>query len=176
MISAADSVELAVLERSGEIESRHLGAAVLLDADGSILDSLGDPTALIYPRSAIKPLQATAVLGTGLALEGEELVLAAASHQGTPAHVAVVERMLASAGLDESALQCPLDWPLDPAARHAADGPRRITMNCSGKHAGFLAASVQNGWTTADYLDPAHPIQRAVAATIADYASEAITH
>jgi L-asparaginase II len=176
MIDAAGSVELAVLERSGEIESRHLGAAVLLDADGSILDSLGDPAALIYPRSAVKPLQATAVLGTGLALQGEELVLAAASHQGTPAHVAVVERILASAGLDESALQCPLDWPLDGVARHDADGPRRITMNCSGKHAAFLAASVHSGWSTADYLDPAHPMQRAVATTIADYAGEPVAH
>lgn len=176
MISAAGSVELAVLERSGEIESRHLGAAVLLDADGSILDALGDPTALIYPRSAVKPLQATAVLATGLELAGEELVLAASSHQGTPAHVAVVERMLASAGLDESALQCPLDWPLDAAARHAADGPRRITMNCSGKHASFLAACVHSGWSTDDYLDPAHPMQRAVATTIADYAGEAVAH
>ncbi len=176
MIGVADSVELAVVERSGEIESRHLGAAVLLDADGSILDSLGDPSALIYPRSAVKPLQATAVLRTGLALEGEELVLAAASHAGTPDHVAVVERMLVSAGLDDAALQCPLDWPLDSAARHAADGPRRVTMNCSGKHAAFLAASVHSGWSTADYLDPAHPMQRAVATTIADYAGEAVAH
>ena len=181
MIGPADSVELAVLERSGEIESRHLGAAVLLDADGSILDSLGDPAALIYPRSAVKPLQATAVLGTGLALEGEELVLAAASHAGTPAHVAVVERMLASAGLDENALQCPLDWPLDGAARSVAGAPggpgrRRITMNCSGKHAAFLAASVNAGWTTADYLDPSHPMQRAVAATIGEFAGETVSH
>jgi L-asparaginase II len=176
MIGPADSVELAVLERSGEIESRHLGAAVLVDADGSILDALGDPSALIYPRSAVKPLQATAVLGTGLALEGEQLVLAAASHAGTPAHVAVVERMLASAGLDESALQCPADWPLDGAARHDATSPRRLTMNCSGKHASFLAAAVHAGWSTADYLDPAHPMQRIIAATIADYAGESVSH
>lgn len=181
MIGAADSVELAVLERSGEIESRHLGAAVLVDADGSILDSLGDPAALIYPRSAVKPLQATAVLGTGLPLEGEQLVLATASHAGTPAHIAVVERMLASAGLDENALQCPADWPLDKAARAAATppagpGPRTVTMNCSGKHASFLAASVHSGWSTADYLDPAHPMQRAVAATVSDYAGEHITY
>jgi L-asparaginase II len=181
MIGLADSVELAVLERSGEIESRHLGAAVLVDADGSILDALGDPSALIFPRSAVKPLQATAVLGTGLPLAGEELVLAAASHAGTPAHVAVVERMLASAGLDEGALQCPADWPLDGAARAAVTppagpGPRRITMNCSGKHASFLAASVHAGWSTADYLEPAHPMQQAVATTIAEYAGERIAH
>jgi len=181
MIGLAESVELAVLERSGEIESRHFGAAVLLDADGSLLDSLGDPAALIYPRSAVKPLQATAVLGTGLALEGEQLALAASSHAGTPAHVAVVERILAAAGLDESALQCPAGWPLDGAARAAVTppagpGPRRITMNCSGKHASFLAASVHAGWSTADYLDPSHPMQQAVAATIADYAGETVTH
>ncbi len=176
MIGLHDAVELAVVERSGEIESRHLGTAVLVDADGSILDALGDPTALIFPRSAVKPLQATAVLGTGLPLEGEELVLAAASHAGTPEHVAVVERMLASAGLDESALQCPADWPLDAAARHAVQAPRRITMNCSGKHAGFLAASVQSGWSIADYLDPGHPMQQAVAATLTEYAGERIAH
>ena len=179
MIDAAGSVELAVLERSGEIESRHLGAAVLLDADGSILDSLGDPAALIYPRSAVKPLQATAVLGTGLQLDGEELVLAAASHAGTPAHVAVVERMLASAGLDESALQCPARLAARrpvPIGRRRPGGPGRgrITMNCSGKHAAFLAASVHAGWSTADYLDPAHPMQRAVATTIADYTGETV--
>jgi len=176
VIGLRDTVELAVLERSGEIESRHLGAAVLLDADGGILDSLGDPAALIYPRSAVKPLQATAVLRTGLALEGEELVLASSSHAGTPAHVAVVERILASAGLDEGALQCPADWPLDGAARSAATGPRRITMNCSGKHAAFLAASVHAGWSIDDYLDPAHPLQHAVADTIAEYAGERVAH
>jgi len=180
MIGAGESVELAVLERSGEIESRHLGAAVLVDADGRVLEALGDPAALIYPRSAVKPLQATAVLGTGLPLAGEELVLAAASHAGTPAHVAVVERMLASAGLDESALRCPADWPLDGAARTAAAasgaGPRRITMNYSGKHAAFLAASAHAGWSTADYLEPAHPMQRAVAATVAEYAGEPVAH
>lgn len=176
MIGLPDAVELAVLERSGEIESRHLGAAVLVDADGSILESLGDPTALIYPRSAVKPLQATAVLGTGLPLENEQLVLAAASHAGTPAHVAIVEQMLASAGLDEAALQCPADWPLDGASRASSAAKRRITMNCSGKHAAFLAASVYSGWSTADYLDPSHPLQRAVATTIAEHAGEAISH
>ncbi len=181
MIGLADAVELAVLERSGEIESRHLGAAVLVDAGGGILDSVGAPTALIYPRSGVKPLQATAVLGTGLTLEGEQLVLAAASHAGTPEHVAVVERMLSSAGLDEGALQCPADWPLDAAARAAATppggpGPRRVTMNCSGKHASFLAASVHAGWDPVTYLDPSHPVQRAVATTIAEYAGEAVAH
>ncbi|CAN5485801.1 asparaginase [soil metagenome] len=175
-LDSSTSVELAVVERDGFPESRHIGAAVLVDADGRVLEALGDPSALIYPRSAVKPLQATAVLGTGLALRGEQLVLAAASHAGTPAHIAVVERMLADANLDETALQCPLDWPLDSESRHAANGPRRITMNCSGKHAAFLSAAVHNGWSTKDYLSPRHPVQIAVAATIADFASEQVSH
>jgi L-asparaginase II len=175
-LSVHGSVELAIVERDGFPESRHLGAAVLVDADGRVLEALGDPAALIYPRSAVKPLQATAVLSTGLALAGEELALATASHAGTPAHVAVVERMLASAGLDESALQCPADWPLDSASRTDATERRRITMNCSGKHASFLAASVHSGWSTEDYLAPEHPIQRAVASTVAELAGEHVTH
>lgn len=169
-------VELATVERDGVIESRHLGAAVLVDGDGRVLHALGDPGALIYPRSAAKPLQATAVLSMGVALAGEQLVLAASSHAGTPAHVAVVERMLSAAGLDESALRCPVDWPMDSAARTAASGPRRITMNCSGKHAAFLSAAVQGGWSTEDYLDPAHPVQTAVAATVAELAGEPVAH
>src|SRR4051794_6486412 len=104
-LSAAGCVELAVIERAGLVESRHLGAAVLVDADGSVLESWGDAGALIFPRSAVKPLQATAVLGTGAALAGEQLALATASHTGTPAHVAVVDGMLSAVGLDETALQ-----------------------------------------------------------------------
>jgi L-asparaginase II len=175
-LGIADSVELATVERDGVIESRHLGAAVLVDGDGRILEALGDPAGLIYPRSAAKPLQATAVLGMGLLLTGEDLVLAAASHAGTPEHVAVVERMLSDAGLDESALRCPADWPQDSAARTAASGPRRITMNCSGKHAAFLAAAVHGGWSIDDYLDPAHPVQVAIAATVAEFAGEPVAH
>jgi L-asparaginase II len=175
-LDAAGSVELAIVSRSGYDESRHLGAAVLLDADGRVLEALGDPGALIYPRSAVKPLQATAVLGTGVSLDDEELALATASHAGTDRHVAVVSRMLSAAGLGDDDLQCPADWPLDSAARTAASGRRRITMNCSGKHAAFLAASVHSGWSTHDYLDPQHPMQRLVATTIEEYTEEKVTH
>lgn len=175
-LDASSSVELAVVERDGFPESRHLGAAVLVDAGGRVVEALGDPAALIYPRSAVKPLQATAVLGTGLLLEGEQLVLASASHVGSAAHVAVVERMLADAGLDEGALACPAEWPADAASRSAAAGPRRITMNCSGKHAAFLAASVHRGWAVDGYLSPTHPMQAAVASTIEELAGERVAH
>jgi L-asparaginase II len=175
-LTTAGAVELAVVERAELIESRHLGVAVLVDADGSVLESWGDVGALIFPRSAAKPLQATAVLGTGVSLTSEQLALATASHAGTPAHVAVVEGMLSAVGLDEGALQCPADWPLDSAARTDAIRRRRITMNCSGKHAAFLTAAVTNGWSTDDYLDSGHPVQRAVATTIEQLAGESVAH
>lgn len=170
------AVELARLERSGLVESRHLGAAVVVDADGRTVTALGDVDALVYPRSALKLLQATATLGTGVALDDEQLVLAAASHAGTAAHVAVVERILAGAGLGETALHCPFDWPTDAESRRAASAPRRITMNCSGKHAAFLAASLHTGWGTDGYLDPAHPMQQAVVATVEEFAGERVVH
>ena len=170
------SVELAVLERSGMAESRHLGAAVLVDADGRTVTALGDVGALVYPRSALKLLQATAVLATGVELDDEQLVLAAASHAGTARHVEVVERTLAGAGLGETALHCPFDWPMDADARRAATAPRRITMNCSGKHAAFLAASLHADWGTDGYLDPGHPLQRSIAATVEEHAGEHIAH
>jgi len=175
-LGASDAVELATVERSGWTESRHLGAAVLVDAHGSVVRALGDPTALVYPRSTLKLVQATAVQLLGVVLDAEQTVLSAASHAGTPAHVAVVERMLADAGLDTGALRCPADWPADAAARRAAVEPQRVTMNCSGKHAGFLAASALHGWDIASYLDPDHPVQREVRRLTAELAGERPAH
>lgn len=169
-------VELAVRDRSGFDESRHLGAAVVVHPDGSVLAELGDGGAAIYPRSALKPLQATAVQRAGAALEGVELVLASASHRGTPQHVEIVRGMLASAGLSEHDLHCPLDWPLDPEARRASPAKSRLTMNCSGKHASFLLACRANGWPTETYLDPEHPLQRLVRATVEDFTGELVAH
>lgn len=179
-LDAAGSVEFAVVERSGMIESRHLGAGVVARADGTVLRAWGDAEAAIYPRSSLKPLQAIAILRSGLVLEGERLALATASHTGTARHVAVVREILDSAGLDESALQCPADWPGDADSRFAARqtglGSRRITMNCSGKHAAFLAACVKNDWPLDSYLDPAHPLQRLVRQTIEEFAAETVAH
>jgi L-asparaginase II len=105
----------------------------------------------------------------GLDLDGELLALAAASHSGEAFHLEGVRRILASAGLDESALQTPAGWPLDDDARDAmlrAGGEKSsIAMNCSGKHAAMLATCVANGWDTATYLRPDHPVQAAIAET-----------
>lgn len=172
-------VELATIERSGLDESRHLGAAVSINANGDVLESLGDIDALVYPRSSLKPFQAITVLRSGVALEGAHLVLATASHSGTPEHVNVVAEILERGGLTEDALQCPLDWPgdADAAALARTQGARRrITMNCSGKHAAFLLACVENGWPSDNYLDPEHPLQVRIRETIREFTGEPVGH
>ena len=170
-LDASGVVELAVLSRSGLDESRHLGAAAVVGPDGSLLTGLGDIDALVYGRSSLKFFQAITVLRAGVTLEGAQLVLASASHAGTPAHVAVVREVLDRAGLTEDDLQCPIDWPTDRAARRAATEPSRLFMNCSGKHAAFLLACIDNGWPTENYLDPAHPLQQRIRATVEEFAA-----
>lgn len=173
-LEVAGCVELAAVERSGLVESRHLGAAVVLSPEGEALLEFGDVDALVFPRSSLKPFQAAAVLRTGVVLGELETALAAASHVGTPEHLAVVERMLREAGLDSSALQCPAVYPVDPAAARHSSGPSRLAYNCSGKHAGFLAACVHAGWDPAGYLAPAHPLQRSVVAVIEEHTGRRI--
>lgn len=175
-LEVAGCVELAVVERCGMIESRHLGAAAVVDATGAVLTRLGDIDALIYPRSTLKPMQAIAVLRSGVQLGGEQLVLATSSHPGTPAHVRVVRELLDRAGLTDDALQCPAEWPGDTQASRDVRGPARVTMNCSGKHAAFLLACVTNRWPLDSYLEPEHPLQLLIAQTIESYTGETIVH
>ena len=162
-LTVPSSVELAVVERSGFVESRHAGAAVVLDPEGAVALTLGDVETPILPRSSLKPLQALGSVTAGAELAGERLALATASHSGTDRHVAVVRGILEQAGLDESHLGCPAAWPSDTVTRdemvRELGSPQRIRMNCSGKHATMLYACTANGWDTATYLDPAHPLQ-----------------
>ncbi|QEW02611.1 asparaginase [Microbacterium lushaniae] len=162
-LTSAASVDLALVERNGFVESRHSGAAIVLAPDGTVADRLGDASATILPRSSMKPLQALACLTAGAPLDGERLALATASHSGTDRHVAVVRDILTAAGLGEEALGCPPAWPSDTATRDELvrdrAEPARIRMNCSGKHAAMLLTCTTNGWDTGGYLDPAHPIQ-----------------
>ena len=109
--TASDAVELAVVERNGFIESRHIGSAVVMAADGSIVTALGDITTPIFPRSTLKPFQAVASMKSGVPLRGAQVALAAASHTGSKEHTDVVKTMLTAAGVTEDHLQCPADWP-----------------------------------------------------------------
>ncbi len=162
---AADAaVELAVVERSGFVESRHTGAAIVLGGDGLVVEQLGDVSTPVLPRSSLKPVQALACLTAGAPLDGERLGLATASHSGTDRHVSAVRDILDAAGLGEDALACPAAWPSDAATRDELMRenavPSRLRMNCSGKHAAMLLACTTNGWDAATYLDPAHPLQQ----------------
>jgi L-asparaginase II len=171
-------VTVAEIVRSGFVEGHHYGSVVCLAADGSVEWSIGDVESQILPRSCNKPIQALGMLRSGLDLDGELLALACASHSGEPFHVEGVRRILAGAGLDESALQTPPDYPLDDEARvdyiRAGGEPSSITMNCSGKHSAMLATCVVNGWDTATYLDPEHPLQLAIKTTFSDLTEEPV--
>jgi L-asparaginase II len=172
-LDAAASAPLAVVTRSGFPESVHLGAAVVVDADGVELQRIGNPSRLVYPRSALKPFQTVAALRAGARFTDEQAVIVTSSHGGTPRHLALVQEVLASAGLDESALLTPESWPSSTEAARdrvrAGLGPARILMNCSGNHAGMLAGSVAAGWPIDDYLDPEHPIHALAATVLAEY-------
>lgn len=164
--------------RSGFVEGHHRGSLVALTAAGEVDWSMGDPHVVIYPRSCNKPLQATGMVRCGLELDGELLALAGASHSGEPFHLEGVRRILASAGLDESALQTPPDYPLDEDARaamiRAGVARSSIAMNCSGKHAAMLATCVLNGWPIESYPSPDHPLQKAIAETFAELTGESV--
>lgn len=164
--SVQDSVQLAVVERSGFIESRHAGSAVVLSPEGEVVRALGDVVTPVFPRSALKPFQAVAVMTSGVNLRGEDAAIAMASHSGTAAHVALVDGLLARVGLTDAALGCPASAPGDRVARdeliRRGGSKRRGYMTCSGKHAAMLNACVANEWPVEGYLDPEHPLQKRI--------------
>jgi len=170
-------VPVAVVERSGAIESFHTGVMVALRPDGSVAAAVGDPCVVVYPRSSNKPVQATAMVEAGLELPPDLLALACASHSGTAAHLAGVRRVLRDHGLDESNLANTEGLPIGPEALadhlRAGGSASRVTMNCSGKHAAMLATCVVNGWPIDEsYLDAAHPLQRRITNVLGRLAGE----
>jgi L-asparaginase II len=171
-------VVVAEVERNGFVEGRHHGSVVVTAPGGAVEHAVGTVDAPMLPRSANKPMQSLGMLRAGLELPPELLALATASHSGEAMHLDGVRRILAGAGLDATALRTPPGYPLDDAARdewvRAGHGPEPITMNCSGKHAAMLATCVAAGWPTDTYRDPAHPLQRALAVTLAECAGEPI--
>lgn len=168
-----NSVLVEVLRRD-LVESRHRGAACVVDADGAVVLALGDVSQPVYPRSAVKPIQALPLIESGAAerygFGDEELALACASHGGEPAHVAVAERMLARAGLDRTALECGTHWPShqpsSQALARSGGAPSALHNNCSGKHSGFLCTACATGVDHRGYVGVAHPVQRDVRAAL----------
>jgi len=177
-----DNPVLIEVTRGGVTESRHRGAVCVADAAGKSVIAIGDVATPVFPRSAIKAMQALVLVESGAADRyrfGEaELALACASHAGEPDHVAGVERMLARAGLDVDALQCGTHWPTH---RPSADALVRAGLpatplhhNCSGKHAGFLCAACADGMELGTYASATHPVQREVRAILENLAGRTI--
>lgn len=164
---------LAAKTRSGLVETIHDGAVAVVSGDGDLIGWSGDIDRPFFLRSAAKPFQAAVAQEAGALLRPVELAVAVASHDGHPVHLALVESMLHTAGLDVSNLRCPPSWPLsrDAERRLAGEGhvkPRPLWHNCSGKHAAWLRAAGAQGWPIESYLAPDHPIQRQIVELVSD--------
>ncbi len=167
---------LAEVLRGNAVESRRRGSFAVVDAAGRVVSSAGPIEALVFPRSAVKPLQALPLIESGaverLSLSRKEIALACASHRGEPAHVDAVRSWLAAAGLDADALECGAHPPLGGAAAAAlvrqGVAPSPLHNNCSGKHAGFLCTAVHLGENPRGYIQADHPVQRRVTAALAE--------
>jgi L-asparaginase II len=179
-MSSANPVLVEAL-RGGIVESFHRGAYAVLDADGAVVEQQGDIERPVFPRSAVKVLQALPLVASGaadaFALADEELALACASHGGEEMHARTAASMLAKAGLEAGVLECGAHWPYHDASLKAlaAAGrpPSALHNNCSGKHAGFVCLGCQlAGRRGADafvrgYVQPDHPVMREVTAAMA---------
>ena len=167
---------LVEVTRGPAVESRHAGAIAISDSDGRLLLALGDIERPIYPRSAVKAMQAMPLVESGAAdafeLTNDELAVACASHSGDTVHLEAVRGLLGKAGLDESYLACGAHWPVSEETMRvlmrAGRRPQAIHNNCSGKHAGMLTAAVKLGVEPRGYERPDHPLQAMIAQIISE--------
>jgi L-asparaginase II len=168
--------------RGGAIESRHFGSAVIADAAGPRW-AIGEPDAWVFPRSAVKPIQALPLVESGAAdrfgVSDAELAVACGSHNGEPVHVDVVSQWLQRLGLRLEALGCGAHWPtLEEAARDLATHgatPSAIHNNCSGKHVGFLATALHLRESLSGYTSVEHPVQQRWLNALAELAEVDLT-
>lgn len=161
------SVPLVNVIRSGLEESLHVGDIAVVDAEGRLVASAGDAQRMLFARSSMKPLQATVSLSLApLSFTSREIAVMCASHNGEPVHLEAVRSLLARAGVPESALRCPAVRPWDEESSSKAPQRLRINSDCSGKHAGMLAACRGQGWQEETYLEPAHPLQQSVLSAV----------
>jgi L-asparaginase II len=140
----------------------------VLNADGSTYLSIGSPASIIYPRSAVKSLQASAMLKAGLAVSDEELAIICASHSGSAAHIELVSKMLEKRDISLALLQNATDKPLGEKEKITWGDKcgSQLAQNCSGKHAGMLITCMQSNWDLNSYLELDHPLQIAIRAEI----------
>jgi L-asparaginase II len=164
------------LTRGALVESLHAGAVAVVRADGEVVASVGDIASPIFPRSAIKPLQALPFLESGavdrFGFGAAEIALACGSHAGARLHVAGVTAMLAGAGQSATALACGAHEPMDAATVRemirSRTSPSPLHHNCSGKHAAMLATAAHLAEPTEGYWRPEHPVQLRIRQALED--------
>ncbi|MBS7702481.1 asparaginase [Chelatococcus asaccharovorans] len=169
-----DNPVLVDVLRGAVVESRHRGAVVVADAGAALVFALGDVERPVFPRSAVKALQALPLLESGAAdrfgLSEAELALACSSHSGEDLHAATAAAMLAKAGREPVCLECGIQHPMGAAAARALawhhQTPSALHNNCSGKHAGFICAATAMDVDVAGYVTVDHPVQREVRAAL----------
>ncbi len=167
---ARTAVPMIAVHRGLGVESLHHGMAVVADANGRVVAHWGDVDQAVFPRSAIKPLQALALVETGAAaafdVTDAELALACASHAGMALHTEAVAGWLDRLGLGPAALACGAHPPNDPETAAALIGagaaPSALHNNCSGKHAGMLTTARHKGESLDGYTEIAHPVQQRI--------------
>jgi len=176
MLSALPAyVPVAVTTRGEAIESVHYGSLAVADMDGRIRYAAGDPRAVVFTRSSLKPVQAAALVAhagfDSLGLDAREIAVICASHSGEPRHVEAVLSILKKAGCRKEDLQCGVHAPLylEALGQQPAHGDvfTPVQHNCSGKHAGMIALARLLDAPVAGYLDPDHPVQQHVRAAVA---------
>lgn len=170
---------IALQSRGELIESTHYGSLIAIDPNGQTEVERGQPEALFYPRSALKPLFAVALLKAGAELSDRQLALAAASHSGAAEHQEIAMGILEEAHLGIDALRNSTDLPYGVREKTewlaAGNGPTHLAQNCSGKHAAMVSLCVKNGWPVESYLDASHPIPALLRETIQELTGVAIS-
>ncbi len=166
---------LVTLERQGLTESIHRGSAIILHSTQGIIASWGDPEKVIFPRSAMKPLQTFTALSTGLSLSNEQVAFGCSSHHGEQRHILLAQEWLSHHGLSaEEHLACGHALPQENEnllsilqnsinkTSNQDSYKKRIYHGCSGKHCCQLSFCIYNGWDIDGYFEPHHPAQQAL--------------
>lgn len=162
--------------RGDMVESIHYGFIAVVDSNGKLLASQGDPYAVAFLRSSAKPFQTLPFVERGgvehFHITMRELSLSCASHEGSDMHVQSVEEMQKKIGIEESHLQCGVHMPGDVQAFKSlllnGQSPAPNRNNCSGKHTAMLANALMHGHPLENYLDIDHPIQQDILASFAE--------
>jgi len=170
--------------RGNRMESLHRGAIAIADPTGKLVATFGDVEAAVYPRSAVKALQAIPLIESGaadrLGLRSEEIALTCASHSGEPVHTQTALAILSKVGRDGSCLECGAHWPISEGAQHflsaRGEQPSALHNNCSGKHAGFVCLATDMKTDCDGYISPEHKVQQTVRAALEQMTGTSLVH